>query len=116
MRQSCIPGTGSALVIGVAIWSYAASAQTCVTQAPRYALTSDTVDWSIQVASGQSCVRGLRLGNVVVEKVSLTTPPKSGNVRLEGPGFRVFTNALPTHLSSWSPRPISLISFMASIW
>jgi len=74
MRQSCIRGTGSALVIGVAIWSYAASAQTCVTQAPRYALTSDTVDWSIQVASGQSCVRGLRLGNVVVEKVSLTTP------------------------------------------
>ena len=93
MRQSCIPGTGSALVIGVAIWSYPASAQTCVTQAPRYALTSDTVDWSIQVASGQSCVRGLRLGNVVVEKVSLTTPPKSGNVRLEGPGFRYTANS-----------------------
>jgi hypothetical protein len=56
-------------------------------------LTSDTVDWSIQVASGQSCVRGLRLGNVVVEKVSLTTPPKSGNVRLEGPGFRYTANS-----------------------
>jgi hypothetical protein len=92
MRQSCIPGTGSALVIGVAIWSYPASAQTCVTQAPRYALTSDTVDWSIQVASGQSCVRGLRLGNVILENVSLTTPPKSGSVRLEGPGFRYTPN------------------------
>ena len=68
------------------------SAQTCVTQAPRYALTSDTVDWSIQVASGQSCVRGLRLGNVVVEKVNLTTPPRSGNLQLEGPGFRYTAN------------------------
>ncbi len=93
MRQSCIRGTRSALVIGLAIWSHGVSAQTCVTQAPRYALTSDTVDWSIQVASGQSCVRGLRLGNVVVEKVSLTTPPKSGNVRLEGPGFRYTANS-----------------------
>src|SRR6476660_7280631 len=93
MRQSCIRGTGSALVIGVAIWSYAASAQTCVTQAPRYALTSDTVDWSIQVATGQSCVRGLRWGNVVLERIVLTNPPKSGNVQLFGPGFRYTANS-----------------------
>src|SRR5262245_32668971 len=74
--------------LAFALWPYEASAQTCVTQAPRYALTSDTVDWSITVRSGQGCVRGLRWGNVVIERVALTTPPKSGNVQLVGPGFR----------------------------
>jgi Bacterial Ig domain len=92
MRQGCIQGLRSALAIGLAIWSHEASAQTCVTQAPRYLLTSDTVDWSIQVGSGQSCVRGLRSGNVVLQKVTLTTPPKSGNLQLVGPGFRYTAN------------------------
>ena len=61
------------------------SAQLCAIQAPVTLLSSDTVDWSIQVASGQNCVRGLRFGDVLVEKVSLTSPSKSGNVQLEGP-------------------------------
>jgi hypothetical protein len=77
----------------VALWPYKASAQTCVTQAPRYALTSDAVDWSIAVGSGHGCVRGLRWGNVVLERVVLTAPPKSGNVQLVGPGFRYTANA-----------------------
>ena len=78
MRQACVVGLCCALTIAFVIGSQEASAQICVSQAPRYLLTSDTVDWSIQVASGQSCVRGLRWGNIVLERVSLTTPPKSG--------------------------------------
>jgi hypothetical protein len=77
----------------LALSPYTASAQTCVTQAPRYALASDTVDWSIAVGSGHGCVRGLRWGNVVLERVVLTAPPKSGNVQLVGPGFRYTANA-----------------------
>ena len=103
MRQSCIRGTRSALVIGLAIWSHGVSAQTCVTQAPRYALTSDTVDWSIQVASGQSCVRGLRLGNVVVEKVNLTTPQDQVIYNWKAPDFG--TQQIPVFMErtrSWS--------------
>jgi hypothetical protein len=68
------------------------SAQTCVSQAPHYLLTSDTVDWSIQVAAGQSCVHGLRFGDVVIERVSLIASPKSGNIQLVGPGFRYTAN------------------------
>jgi hypothetical protein len=79
-------------LLAVALSPYKASAQTCVTQAPRYALTSDTVDWSITVGSGHGCVRGLRWGNVVLEKVALTTPPKSGKLQLVGPGFRYTAN------------------------
>ena len=90
--QLCIGGLCLALAIAFAMRSREVSAQTCVTQAPRYLLTSDTVDWSIQVASGQSCLRGLRFGNVVLQRVSLTSPPKSGNVQLVGPGFRYTAN------------------------
>ena len=91
-QQVWFVGLWFASLLGLAIWPRTSFAQICAIQAPRYALTSDTVDWSIHVASGQSCVRGLRFGDVLVEKVSLTTPPKSGNVQLEGPGFRYTPN------------------------
>jgi hypothetical protein len=91
-RQASVLGLCSALTIAFVVGPNEVSAQTCVTQAPRYLLTSDTVDWSIQVGSGQSCVRGLRWGNVVLQRVTLTTPPKSGNVQLVGPGFRYTAN------------------------
>src|SRR5262252_2760874 len=81
-----------ALAVAFVTCSHEVSAQTCVTQAPHYLLTSDTVDWSIQVANGQSCVRGLRFGSVVLERVSLIVLPKSGNVQLVGPGFRYTPN------------------------
>jgi Bacterial Ig domain len=93
MRRTCVVGLCSALTIGFVIGSHEVSAQTCVSQAPHYSLTSDTVDWSIQVASGQSCVRTLRSGNIVLERVTLTTPPKSGKVQLVGPGFRYTANS-----------------------
>jgi hypothetical protein len=78
----------AALAVAFVTCSQKASAQTCVSQAPHYLLASDTVDWSIQVSNGQSCVRGLRFGSVVLERVSLVVPPQSGDVQLVGPGFR----------------------------
>jgi hypothetical protein len=32
-----------------------------------YQLKSDTVDWRMQISSGQSCVRGLRHGRVTID-------------------------------------------------
>jgi hypothetical protein len=90
--QACLSRV-CVVLFALALWPDKAPAQTCVTQAPRYALTSDSVNWSIQVATGQSCVRGLRWGNVVLERVVLTNPPKSGNVQLLGPGFRYTANS-----------------------
>jgi hypothetical protein len=65
----------------------AAPPSACVVNSPHYQLTSDNVDWSIKTRSGQTCVRGLRFGNVVLETVKLISLPQSGNVRLLGPGF-----------------------------
>ena len=65
----------------------AAPPSACVVKAPHYLLTSDNVDWSIKIGSGQTCVRGLRFGSVVIETVKLLSPPQSGDVKLLGPGF-----------------------------
>src|ERR1700719_1382245 len=65
----------------------AAPASACIVTSPHYQLTSDNVDWSIKIGSGQTCVRGLRYGGVVLETVKLLSPPQSGEVKLLGPGF-----------------------------
>ena len=94
MRHAFVVGLCIALSIAFVIGSSPdASGQICVSQTPRYLLTSDTVDWSIQVAGSQSCVHSLRFGNVVLQRVTLTSPPKSGNVQLVGPGFRYTANS-----------------------
>jgi len=64
-----------------------ALAQTCVIDGPRYKLLGDTVDWSMKIASGRSCVRGLRFNNVAMESMKVVSPPRSGKVALQGPGF-----------------------------
>src|SRR5271165_4526509 len=80
---------GAALLLALLGDFRGAAAQSCVVvQAPRYSLKADTVDWLIKVASGRSCIRGVRFGNVEIEPIKLLTPPKSGQVTLEGPGFR----------------------------
>ena len=75
------------LLVFLSAESRAAPPSTCVVNSPHYLLTSDNVDWSIKTRSGQTCVRGLRFGGVVIETVKLISPPQSGNVRLLGPGF-----------------------------
>jgi hypothetical protein len=77
----------TALFILFSVDVQVASANACVVNSPRYLLTSDSVDWSMKIESGQICVRGLRFGTVVIETVKLISPPQSGSVRLLGPGF-----------------------------
>ena len=75
------------LLVFLSAEALAAPPSACVVNSPHYQLTSDNVDWSIKTRSGQTCVRGLRFGGVVIETVKLISPPQSGNVRLLGPGF-----------------------------
>jgi hypothetical protein len=59
-----------------------AAAQSCIIQTPRYSLKADTVDWTIKIASGKSCARGVRFGNVEIDAVSrFTAAIRSGDGR-----------------------------------
>ena len=77
----------SILLVILSAEARAAPPSACVVNSPHYLLMSDNVDWSIKTRSGQTCVRGLRFGGVVIETVKLLSPPQSGDVKLLGPGF-----------------------------
>jgi hypothetical protein len=55
--------------------------------APPFRLSSDTVEWTMQIASGRTCTRGLNLGPTKITAVKLVAPPQAGKVGIEGPSF-----------------------------
>jgi hypothetical protein len=67
---------------------HAASAEPCVvTSRPIYNLVADTVTWSMKVGSGHRCLRGVRYAKAQIERLTLVSPPQSGQVVLQGFGF-----------------------------
>ena len=69
------------LGVGVAL------AEPCHITGPRYNLVGDTIQWSMVIQSGHSCVRGLRFANVTIESVEVVSKPQSGQLALLGWGF-----------------------------
>jgi hypothetical protein len=59
----------------------------CNVSGPRYSLTSDTVEWTLIIVSGQSCTQGLRLRATAVDSISVTEMPQHGQALVRGPGF-----------------------------
>jgi hypothetical protein len=62
-------------------------ADACVLNGPRYQLASDTVRWSLELTDGETCIRGVRFNNVVVNKLMVVSLPHSGHITLRGTGF-----------------------------
>jgi hypothetical protein len=62
-------------------------ADACVLNGPRYQLASDTVRWSLELNDGETCIRGVRFNNVVVDKLMVVSAPQTGQVTLQGTGF-----------------------------
>jgi hypothetical protein len=70
------------------LFAVPALADSCIfSAAPPFQLSSDAVDWTMQISSGRSCTRGLKLGPVNISDVKLIAPPKSGQVAIQGPSF-----------------------------
>jgi hypothetical protein len=64
----------------------------CNVAGPPYNLTSDTVEWMLIIASGQSCTRGLRSRTAVLDSVAVTTVAQHGYVVIRGSGFEYRAN------------------------
>jgi hypothetical protein len=71
------------LLVGV----HLAKAGDCVVTGAPAILDSKPVEWIIVIASGQSCLRGLRSGGMTLESVVVSTPAKFGEVTVQGYGF-----------------------------
>lgn len=57
-----------------------------------FKLQSDTIRWSIRVASGGECIQGLRWSTIMIENIAITEQPKAGRLVVQGPSFRYFSN------------------------
>jgi hypothetical protein len=70
------------------LFTATAFADSCIfSSSPPFKLSSDTVDWTMQIASGRSCTRGLKLGPANISDVKLLASPQSGQVVIKGPSF-----------------------------
>jgi hypothetical protein len=70
------------------LFTVSAFADSCIfSAAPPFQLRSDAVDWTMQIASGTSCTRGLKLGPITISDVKLIASPPSGQVVIKGPAF-----------------------------
>jgi hypothetical protein len=65
-----------------------AFADSCLfSDAPPFQLSSDAVEWTMQIASGTTCTRGLKFRSTNIKDVKLIVPPESGKVDIKGPSF-----------------------------
>jgi len=70
------------------LFAVPAFADSCLfSAAPPFQLSSDAVEWTMQIASGTTCTRGLKLGSTNIKDVKLIAPPQSGKVDIQGPSF-----------------------------
>jgi hypothetical protein len=70
------------------LFAVPAFADSCLfSAAPRFQLSSDAVEWAMQIASGTTCTRGLKFASANITDVKLIAPPQSGKVDIKGPSF-----------------------------
>jgi hypothetical protein len=64
----------------------AANAAACVISGPQYQLQSETVEWRL-IRNGHSCLRGIRYPSVAHPVIKIISPPRVGNLTVQGPSF-----------------------------
>jgi hypothetical protein len=82
--------------IGVAILVASAfqadASPTCVKEKQPFALSSDTMHWTMSLAAGEDCIQGLRWSYMQIYEVTVVNAPSKGKLAIVGPGFRYFAS------------------------
>lgn len=75
------------LVTWLVVGAQSARAGDCAPAGPPARLDFESVNWTIVIASGQTCLRGLRSGAMILESVAISAQPKFGEAIVQGYGF-----------------------------
>ena len=75
------------LIVWLIAGAQPASAGDCLPAGPSPKLDSETLDWTILIPSGQTCLRGLRSGAMLIQSVAISAPAKIGAVTIQGYAF-----------------------------
>jgi hypothetical protein len=102
--RTCLTALATLIVcaVGCAISPDSAQALSCLSRTPRFDLTPDPAYWTIVLPSGVECTQEFRFPPLVIEDVTIITPPRNGRLIVEGPSFRYLPTLNPTgpmHLS-----------------
>ncbi|WP_063778848.1 hypothetical protein [Bradyrhizobium sp. LTSP857] len=76
------------VAVSVAAACPASATPTCVREKQPFALSSDTMHWTINIAAGDDCIQGLRWSYMQIYSVSVLDAPSKGKLIVVGPGFR----------------------------
>jgi len=66
----------------------ACATQTCVREKQPFALSSDTMHWTMSIGAGEDCIQGLRWSYMQIYEVTIVDAPSKGKLVMVGPGFR----------------------------
>lgn len=75
------------LVTWLALGTQLAHAGDCIPGGSPPKLNSETVEWTIMIPSGRSCLRGLRSGAMIIDSVTIGAPAKFGQATVKGYAF-----------------------------
>jgi hypothetical protein len=81
-----------AAVLLAGLTAPAAATLNCLHRPEPFALSQDTVNWSMTIVPGADCIQGLRWSYMQIENVAIASAPKNGKVVLVGPGFRYYAD------------------------
>lgn len=60
----------------------------CIKERTPFALSHDTVKWTMSIAPGTDCIQGLRWSYMQIFNVSVVSGPSRGELAVVGSGFR----------------------------
>ncbi len=75
------------LVTWLLIGAQPALAGDCVPAGPLPKLDSETVQWTIVILGGHTCLHGLRSGAMMIDSITISAPAKYGTATVQGYGF-----------------------------
>ncbi|QIO35890.1 hypothetical protein [Bradyrhizobium sp. 1(2017)] len=77
------------VVVASAMSGLAAQASPlCIKERTPFALSDDTVKWTMSIAPGADCIQGLRWSYMQIFNVSVVSGPSRGQLAVVGSGFR----------------------------
>ncbi len=71
----------------------AQASPSCLKEKQPFALSADTVKWSMTIAPGAECIQGLRWSYMQIYEVSVVSGPSKGQLVMVGSGFRYYANS-----------------------
>ena len=92
MRKNFLTmSVGSAMLAALNLPAQASPS--CLKEKQPFALSADTVKWSMTIVPGAECIQGLRWSYMQIFEVSVLSGPSKGRLVMVGSGFRYYADA-----------------------